>query len=89
MKYLIQKSLLLFFLFIVILEGKPRARDLGIPFVGTPGPLNAIRSAKGGVVEEAIINALIAAKTMEGINNNKVYSLPHDRLQSIMKKYNR
>ncbi len=40
-------------------------------------------------VEEAIINALVAAETMEGINNNKVYALPHDRLQSIMKKYNR
>ncbi len=40
-------------------------------------------------VEEAIINALVATETMEGINNNKVYSLPHDRLQSIMKKYNR
>jgi len=39
-------------------------------------------------VEEAIINTLVAAETMEGINN-KVWALPHDRLIQIMKKYNR
>jgi L-aminopeptidase/D-esterase-like protein len=39
--------------------------------------------------EEAIINAMIAAKTMTGINNNTVYALPHDRLIDILQKYNR
>jgi L-aminopeptidase/D-esterase-like protein len=39
--------------------------------------------------EEAIVNALVAAETMEGINGNKVYALPHDRLVEILKKYNR
>ena len=29
---------------------KPRARDLGIPFDGTPGPLNAITDVKGAEV---------------------------------------
>jgi L-aminopeptidase/D-esterase-like protein len=28
-------------------QGKPRARDLGIPFEGTPGPLNAITDVAG------------------------------------------
>jgi len=28
-------------------QGKPRARDLGIPFEGSPGPLNAITDVKG------------------------------------------
>src|SRR6202008_3538223 len=28
-------------------SGKPRARDLGIPFDGTPGPLNAITDVSG------------------------------------------
>jgi D-aminopeptidase len=41
------------------------------------------------VVEEAIINAMIAAETMEGINQNKVYALPHELLIKILKKYNR
>tara|TARA_X000000368_G_C23036346_1_gene714744 strand:+ start:687 stop:1844 length:1158 start_codon:yes stop_codon:yes gene_type:complete len=40
-------------------------------------------------VEESIINAMIAAETMEGINNNKAYALPHDTLIEVLKKYNR
>ena len=42
-----------YFLVLVLLpgrgwsQGKPRARDLGIPFDGTPGPLNAITDVKG------------------------------------------
>ena len=40
-------------------------------------------------VEESIINAMIAAETMEGINNNKVYALPHGKLMEILKQYNR
>jgi len=39
--------------------------------------------------EEAIVNALIAAETMTGINGNTVYSLPHTRLQQILREYNR
>jgi D-aminopeptidase len=40
-------------------------------------------------VEEAVDNALIAAETMTGINNNTVVALPHDRLREVLKKYNR
>lgn len=40
-------------------------------------------------VEEAIINAMVAAETMEGVNNNKAYGLPHKRVIEILKKYNR
>jgi L-aminopeptidase/D-esterase-like protein len=39
--------------------------------------------------EEAVINAMIAAETMEGVNGNTVYAIPHERLRSILKKYNR
>jgi D-aminopeptidase len=39
--------------------------------------------------EEAIINAMVAAETMTGIDNHKVIALPHDRLRAVMKKYNR
>src|SRR6266478_7481170 len=31
-------------------SAKPRARDLGVPFDGTPGPLNAITDVTGVVV---------------------------------------
>ncbi len=40
-------------------------------------------------VEEAIINAMVAAETMEGINGNKAYGLPHDLLVKALKKYGR
>ena len=40
-------------------------------------------------VEEAIINAMVAAETMEGINGNKAYALPHKLVMDILKKYNR
>lgn len=40
-------------------------------------------------VEEAIVNALVAARTMEGADNLRVTALPHDRLRAILKKYNR
>jgi L-aminopeptidase/D-esterase-like protein len=39
--------------------------------------------------EEAIVNALVAARDMTGINGNTVYGIPHDRLRALMKKYNR
>jgi L-aminopeptidase/D-esterase-like protein len=40
-------------------------------------------------VEEAIINAMVAAETMEGINGNKAYGLPHKLVIELLKKYNR
>jgi L-aminopeptidase/D-esterase-like protein len=40
-------------------------------------------------VEEAIINAMVAAETMEGINGNTSYAIPHDLLIKTLKKYNR
>ncbi len=40
-------------------------------------------------VEEAIINAMVAADTMEGINGNKAYGLPHKLVIDVLKKYNR
>jgi L-aminopeptidase/D-esterase-like protein len=39
--------------------------------------------------EEAIINVLVAAETMTGIDGHKVLALPHDRLKEVMRKYNR
>jgi D-aminopeptidase len=39
--------------------------------------------------EEAVINALVAAETMTGINGRRVDALPHDRLAQVLRKYNR
>jgi len=38
-------------------------------------------------VEEAIVNALVAAEDMTGVEGHKVTALPHDALQQILKKY--
>ena len=39
--------------------------------------------------EEAIINALLAAKTMTGADFLRVPSLPHDRLREVLSRYAR
>lgn len=53
------------------------------------GSMNPIIQGTVQATEEAIINALVAGETMTGINGNTVYSLPHDRLIEVLKKYNR
>jgi L-aminopeptidase/D-esterase-like protein len=39
--------------------------------------------------EEAIINSMVAAETMVGIDNHRVRALPQDQLRAVLKKYNR
>ena len=45
--------------------------------------------ATAQATEEAIVNAIVAAQTMVGINGNTVHALPHDRLIAVLRKYNR
>jgi L-aminopeptidase/D-esterase-like protein len=51
--------------------------------------MNPVFSATVEATEEAIINAMVAAETMTGIENHKVIALPHDKLREALKKYNR
>jgi len=51
--------------------------------------MNPLFEATVQATEEAIINALVAAETMVGIDGHKVFALPHDRLKQVLKKYNR
>jgi L-aminopeptidase/D-esterase-like protein len=53
------------------------------------GDLDPIFLATVQATEEAVINAMIAAETMTGIDNHTVIALPHDRLREVLKKYNR
>ena len=39
--------------------------------------------------EEAVINAMVAAETMAGINGHTVIALPHDRLREVLRKHDR
>lgn len=51
--------------------------------------INPLFEATVQAVEEAIINAMVAAETTEGINGNKAYGLPHKSVIDLLKKYNR
>ena len=51
--------------------------------------MNQLFEATVQATEEAIVNALIAAESMTGIDGHKVIALPRDRLNQVMKKYNR
>lgn len=51
--------------------------------------INSLFEATVQSVEEAIINAMVAAETMEGVNGNKSYAIPHGLLKEVLKKYNR
>ncbi len=51
--------------------------------------INPIFLATVQATEEAVINAMIAAETMTGIEGHTVIALPHDRLLEVLKKYNR
>ena len=64
-----------------------------------PGP-NSVRtvsderisplfSATVEATEEAIVNAMVGAKTITGISGHTVVALPHDKLKQVLKKYNR
>ena len=39
--------------------------------------------------EEAVVNAMVAAETMTGIDGHTAIALPHDRLREVLRKYNR
>ncbi|MBV9339739.1 MAG: P1 family peptidase [Acidobacteria bacterium] len=51
--------------------------------------INPLFLATVQATEEAVVNALVAAETMTGVNGHTVVALPHDQLQEILRKYNR
>jgi L-aminopeptidase/D-esterase-like protein len=51
--------------------------------------INPLFEATVQATEEAIINAMVAAETMVGINGNKSYALPQKLVIDVLKKYNR
>jgi L-aminopeptidase/D-esterase-like protein len=51
--------------------------------------INPLFRAAVDATEEAIVNAMVAAETMRGINGNTVHAIPHERLREVLRKYNR
>jgi D-aminopeptidase len=53
------------------------------------GSLDPLFAATIQATEEAIVNAMVAATDMTGINGHHVRALPHDQLRAVLAKYNR
>jgi L-aminopeptidase/D-esterase-like protein len=53
------------------------------------GDLSPYFEATVDATEEAIVNALVAAETMTGIDGNTAHALPHGQLQAILTQYGR
>src|SRR5262245_17514892 len=51
--------------------------------------MDPIFDATVQAVEEAIVNALVANRSMTGADNHRVDSLPHDKLRQLLQKYHR
>jgi L-aminopeptidase/D-esterase-like protein len=81
-------------IFIAFSTANPELRSVG---GASPQPvamlanerLSPLFEAVAQATEEAVVNAMVAAKTMEGADGLRVYGLPHDRLRQILAKYNR
>lgn len=78
-------------IFLALSTARPHVGADGLEqWQGLPNDkIDLVFTATAQATEEAIINALVAAETMTGINGNTVYALPHDRLRSVLKQYNR
>jgi D-aminopeptidase len=69
--------------------GKPA--EHGVRTVAMLGDerIDPVYEATVQATEEAIINAMLAAKTMRGADGYVVPALPHDRLREVLRKYGR
>jgi len=80
-------------IFIAFSTANPGAgMELGKPVPVTMLPndqMDALFEATVQATEEAVVNALVAAKTMTGADGHTVEALPHERLREVLKKYNR
>jgi L-aminopeptidase/D-esterase-like protein len=67
------------------------SRTLSATFVSpeSTATLNPLFQAVVEATEESVLNALMKADTMVGINGNRVHALPYDRLRAAMAKYGR
>jgi D-aminopeptidase len=51
--------------------------------------LDVVFGATVAAIEEAIVNAMVAAKDMTGADGHRVIGIPHEQLQEVLRKYNR
>jgi D-aminopeptidase len=51
--------------------------------------MDPIFAATVQATEEAIINSMVAAEDMTGVDGHRIRALPHDQLRAVLAKYNR
>jgi L-aminopeptidase/D-esterase-like protein len=69
--------------------GTGAARDSARVSMLANDRINPLFVATVQATEAAILNAMLAAETMTGANDLRVFALPHDRLLATLRKYGR
>ncbi|MBX7119036.1 MAG: P1 family peptidase [Gemmatimonadaceae bacterium] len=67
----------------------PMGRDSAQVTMLSNARISPLFQATMQATEEAIVNAMLAAPTMEGANHARVYGLPADRVLAALRKYGR
>jgi L-aminopeptidase/D-esterase-like protein len=70
-------------------SGASKAEGLASVQMLANDSLDPIFKATVEAVEEAVVNAMIAAETMTGIEGHRVRAIDHELLRGVLKKYNR
>jgi L-aminopeptidase/D-esterase-like protein len=79
-------------IFIAFSTANPRAaaaRDTAQVAMLSNDRIGAVFEATVQATEEAIINALVAAETMTGVDGHRTEAISHDALRQVLRKYNR
>jgi L-aminopeptidase/D-esterase-like protein len=79
-------------IFIAFSTANPGASELGhvVDLKMVPNDsLDPLFAATVQATEEAIVNAMVAAEDMTGIDGHHVRALPHDELRAVLAKYHR
>ena len=69
--------------------GAADARETAQVAMMSNARIGAVFEAAVQATEEAIINALVAAETMTGVDGHRADAIPHDALRNVLRKYNR
>ena len=51
--------------------------------------LNPLFEGVVQATEEAIVNSMVAARDMTGVNGRRIYAIPHERLRDILRRHDR
>src|SRR5271154_4413213 len=68
--------------------GMPQEKPVAVQMLPN-AEMDYLFEATVQATEEAVVNAMVAAKTMTGFDDHVVEALPHDKLREVLKKYNR